>query len=75
MDSAIIEGYTKIGIHANHMDMTKFSTNDDPGFVDVSDELIRWTKAIITASQVPSKSFLIHVNSLLMLTILYISEP
>ena len=44
MDSAIIAGYTYIGIHENHTDMTKFQDIEDPGFVSVADELSRWVK-------------------------------
>ena len=42
--SAILPSYTQIGIHSNHMDMTKFSSSDDPGYISVSNELWRWTK-------------------------------
>ncbi|KAI2916215.1 hypothetical protein CBS63078_3393 [Aspergillus niger] len=31
--SAILPGYITIGIHRNHMDMTKFVNSEDPGFV------------------------------------------
>jgi hypothetical protein len=51
VDSATIEGHTKIGIHANHMDMTKFSSKEDQGFIDVSGELFRWFRAISRAAQ------------------------
>lgn len=44
MHSAILPSYTQIGIHSNHMDMTKFSSSDDPGYMSVSNELWRWTK-------------------------------
>lgn len=43
-DSAILPGYTPIGIHSNHMDMPKFANADDPGFVALSGELRRWIK-------------------------------
>ncbi|KAJ4263536.1 hypothetical protein NW762_006355 [Fusarium torreyae] len=43
-DSAILPGYIPIGIHEDHMGMTKFAHTDDPGFVAVCGELQRWTK-------------------------------
>ncbi|RKK57123.1 hypothetical protein BFJ69_g17567 [Fusarium oxysporum] len=45
-DSAILPGYIPIGIHGNHMDMTKFATTDDPGFVALCGELRRWIRGI-----------------------------
>ncbi|KAK3896423.1 sesB-related regulatory [Staphylotrichum tortipilum] len=45
-DSAILPGYIPIGIHSNHMDMTKFASVDDPGFLAVCGELRRWTKQL-----------------------------
>ncbi|UKZ79212.1 hypothetical protein TrVFT333_006962 [Trichoderma virens FT-333] len=44
--SAILPGYIPIGIHGNHMDMTKFASKDDPGFVAVCGELRRWIREI-----------------------------
>ncbi|KAI1170200.1 Alpha/Beta hydrolase protein [Nemania sp. FL0916] len=44
--SAILPGYIPIGIHANHMDMTKFAAADDPGFIAVTGELRRWIKSL-----------------------------
>ncbi|KAK0622531.1 hypothetical protein B0T14DRAFT_425223, partial [Immersiella caudata] len=54
-DSAILPGYIPIGIHANHMDMAKFGSDNDPGFVSVCAELRRWIKDIgaAAASSVP----------------------
>lgn len=45
-DSAVLPGYIPIGIRGNHMDMTKFATVDDPGFLAVCGELRRWTKQL-----------------------------
>ncbi|KAK9429092.1 bulb-type lectin domain-containing protein [Lipomyces doorenjongii] len=45
-ESATLEGYTAIGIDANHMDMTKFSSAGDPGFICVLAELTRWIKEV-----------------------------
>ena len=44
MNSAILPGYDHIGIHGNHMAMTKFVSEDDPGFFAVAGELRRWMK-------------------------------
>ena len=50
-DSAILPGWSlPIGIHANHMDMTKFASMDDAGFVAVCGELRRWIKEISRAA-------------------------
>ncbi|KAL9632948.1 MAG: hypothetical protein Q9164_004993 [Protoblastenia rupestris] len=40
--SAILERYTAIGIHKNHIDMTKFSNNQDPDYRNVLSELQRF---------------------------------
>ena len=45
-DSAILPGYIAIGIRANHMDMTKFDSTDDTGFLAIYGELRRWIKEI-----------------------------
>lgn len=37
-------GYASIGIHSNHMEMTKFANVDDPDFVDICGELHRWIR-------------------------------
>ncbi|KFX98351.1 hypothetical protein O988_04393 [Pseudogymnoascus sp. VKM F-3808] len=42
-DSAKIPGYNSETIHANHMEMTKFNSKDDPGYVKVLDRLKVWT--------------------------------
>jgi hypothetical protein len=44
--SAILPGYIPIGIRSNHMDMTKFEGEDDPGFEAVTGELCRWIKGV-----------------------------
>ncbi|KAK4207664.1 hypothetical protein QBC37DRAFT_298226 [Rhypophila decipiens] len=38
-DSAVLPGYTGIGIHAHHRDMARFETEDSPGFDAVVGEL------------------------------------
>ncbi|KAI9715704.1 MAG: hypothetical protein M1812_005856 [Candelaria pacifica] len=44
MNSAILPTYISIGLNSNHMGMTKFETEDDPGFISVAGELQRWVK-------------------------------
>lgn len=44
--SAILPGYTAIGIHKDHREMARFTGADDPGFISVSGELQRWATAI-----------------------------
>lgn len=44
-DSATLERYASIGIHANHMDMTKFSSDQDPDYRNVLSELQRFTQS------------------------------
>lgn len=48
-DSAILPGYIPIGIHSNHMEMTKFDSEDDPGFRAITGELRRWIKGLTVA--------------------------
>jgi protein SERAC1 len=55
-DSATLPEYTKIGIRANHMDMTKFGGNMDQGFIDVCSELRRWIRGLDQPTP-SSKSF------------------
>ncbi|KAJ6189139.1 hypothetical protein N7519_004047 [Penicillium mononematosum] len=62
-DSAILPGYISIGIHGNHMDMTKFAGPTDPGFLAVCGEMRRWIKNANTgnkyhANQPPANSAL-----------------
>ncbi|KAH7478076.1 hypothetical protein FOMA001_g9747 [Fusarium oxysporum f. sp. matthiolae] len=45
-DSATLEGYNAISIHANHSNMVKFSSVDDNGFKRLLGELIRWESQI-----------------------------
>lgn len=44
MNSAILPAYISIGIHSDHMGMTKFEFERDPGFISVTGELRRWIK-------------------------------
>lgn len=43
--SAQMDPYPAIGIHANHMDMTKFGGDDSPGFIKVLGVLQRWVES------------------------------
>ncbi|KAI1853349.1 hypothetical protein JX266_002055 [Neoarthrinium moseri] len=44
--SAVLHGYTSIGVHSHHKDMVRFSSLDDPGFISVSGELERWARGL-----------------------------
>lgn len=52
----MIPGYTGIGIHKHHRDMTKFERDDDPGFLAIVGELRRWIRelTIATAKPIPT---------------------
>ncbi|KAF5667624.1 hypothetical protein FHETE_5682 [Fusarium heterosporum] len=54
--SAILPGYTSIGIERNHAEMTKFSQTDEPGFVAICGELKRWIKKIQQPENNPQKN-------------------
>ncbi|KAF4999831.1 hypothetical protein FGRMN_2211 [Fusarium graminum] len=54
--SAILPGYTSIGIHRDHGEMTKFCNSDEPGFIAICGELKRWTKKIQRTKNNPQKS-------------------
>ncbi|KAM5377525.1 hypothetical protein ACJZ2D_004894 [Fusarium nematophilum] len=43
---AILPAYNSKGIHDNHMGMTKFSTVQDQGYLDISTEIWRWVREI-----------------------------
>ncbi|RMZ84471.1 hypothetical protein DV738_g741, partial [Chaetothyriales sp. CBS 135597] len=45
-DSAILPSYAYVGIHSNHMDMTKFESKDDPGFISIVDKLNLWIEEL-----------------------------
>ncbi|KAE8447349.1 hypothetical protein EG329_010907 [Mollisiaceae sp. DMI_Dod_QoI] len=46
MHSAILSAYPHIGIHANHMEMGRFSSEEDPGFISIAGELRRWVQKL-----------------------------
>jgi hypothetical protein len=41
-DSATLEGYNQLSIHANHRDMVRFNSATDNGFRRLLGELVRW---------------------------------
>jgi hypothetical protein len=45
-DSATLEGYDAISIHANHSDMVKFHSAEDNGFKRLLGELTRWVAEV-----------------------------
>ncbi|KAH6668689.1 hypothetical protein B0J14DRAFT_546785 [Halenospora varia] len=45
-ESAILEQYPNLPIHANHSDMTKFSGVNDPGYVSVCGRLKNWVNKL-----------------------------
>lgn len=53
-DSATLDGYTSIGIHANHMDMTKFLSDQDPDYRNVVSELQRFIQPCEQLGERPS---------------------
>ena len=53
-DSATLDGYTSIGIHANHMDMTKFLSDQDPDYRNVVSELQRFIQPCGQLGERPS---------------------
>ena len=55
-DSATLDGYPSIGIHANHMDMTKFPSNQDPDYQNVVSELQRFIQSSEQTKERPSTS-------------------
>ncbi|KAH6706234.1 hypothetical protein BKA61DRAFT_492359 [Leptodontidium sp. MPI-SDFR-AT-0119] len=50
--SAVLPGYIPIPIRSNHMDMTKFGSLEDPGFMAITGELRRWVKELGLPSNV-----------------------
>ena len=54
--SACLDRYTSIGVHANHMNMTKFLNNQDPDYRNVLSELQRFVQSYMqqTEKELPS---------------------
>ena len=48
MHSAILPAYSSIGIHSNHMNMTKFGIEEDSSFVSVVGQLQLMVKRLKT---------------------------
>jgi hypothetical protein len=44
--SAILPQYTAKTIHSDHVNMTKFASQEDNGYMQVSSELRRWVKGL-----------------------------
>ncbi|KAK3166744.1 hypothetical protein OEA41_009869 [Lepraria neglecta] len=49
--SATLDRYTSVGIHANHMDMTKFLSDQDPDYQNVLSELQRFIALRLASSE------------------------
>ncbi|KAB5515049.1 hypothetical protein GE09DRAFT_1179664 [Coniochaeta sp. 2T2.1] len=45
-ESATLEGYTAVSVHADHRDMVRFGSADDNGFKRLFAELTRWQELI-----------------------------
>jgi len=45
-ESATLEGYNAISIHANHKDIVKFGSAEDNGFRRLLGELMRWEEQV-----------------------------
>jgi pimeloyl-ACP methyl ester carboxylesterase len=54
MGSAVIAGYDRISIQANHRDMARFHSGGDPGFKSLVAELDKWVR--LTSSTIGSAS-------------------
>jgi hypothetical protein len=65
MHSAILSAYPHIGVHANHMEMGRFSSEEDPGFISIAGELQRWVQKLIPVQG--TKHLVISAASLLLL--------
>ncbi|VUC35723.1 unnamed protein product [Clonostachys rosea] len=50
-ESATLEGYNAVSIHANHREMVKFGSTEDNGFRRLVGELLRWESQIRTNSE------------------------
>lgn len=48
--SATIEGYTSVSVHANHIDMVKFRSEHDNGFKRLAGDLMRWAPSLPTGT-------------------------
>lgn len=59
-----MHGYESIGIHANHVDMTKFLANEGAGYQKVKGEMVRWVQNLDYAadSKVSSPPLIKHLR-------------
>lgn len=54
-ESATLEGYTSVSVHASHRDMVKFRTENDSGFKRLVGDLMRWEgETRLTSREVPA---------------------
>ena len=53
-ESATLEGYPFVSVHANHRDMVRFGSAEDTGFKRLLGELVRWESQISHKSGVNS---------------------
>ncbi|KAJ3540281.1 hypothetical protein NM208_g5133 [Fusarium decemcellulare] len=61
---AILPAYNSKGIHNNHMGMTKFSTAQDQGYLDISSEIWRWVREIQRSLEITPSTALSGSSSL-----------
>ncbi|KAH7085842.1 hypothetical protein BKA63DRAFT_27723 [Paraphoma chrysanthemicola] len=52
---AKISGYSSFGIHSNHMDMTKFEGDEDPGYKIFRAQITRWVGQIQSRAIKPAR--------------------
>lgn len=45
-ESAAIQGYDALSIHADHLNMCKFKSETDSNYIIVADVLRRWAKGL-----------------------------
>lgn len=49
-ESATIEGYMSVSVHANHRDMVRFRTENENGFKRLVGDLMRWVPSLSTGA-------------------------
>ena len=49
-ESATIEGYMSVSVHANHRDMVKFGSDNENGFKRLVGDLMRWVPSLSTGA-------------------------
>ena len=71
LHSALLPAYGSRSIYANHIDMTKFESADNPGCLDVSITLWRWSRGV---SKETLKSWILPQVSQSQFTLLAIED-